>query len=276
MRIALASPPIAADLEDALSNVERMTAQAAERGARVVCFPEAYVPGLRGVGVDVPPFRPEDQARVLEAVSRWAREREIAVVLGMEWIVDAGRHIGAVVIDAAGVVQGVQLKTQLDPTEEAHYAPGDGRRLFEVEGLRFGVAICHEGFRYPETVRWAAARGAHLVFHPHWTGSDREGSILTEWGSPDAPYYERAVMCRALENTVYVASVTVATRFHESATAVIDPDGACVAHLPYGEPGVLTADLDLEAATGHLARRYAPERYGEVRGGAGLEDERAA
>ena len=33
-----------------------------------------------------------------------------------------------------------------------------------LEGaLTFGVAICHEGWRYPETVRWAARRGAHVV-----------------------------------------------------------------------------------------------------------------
>ena len=29
-------------------------------------------------------------------------------------------------------------------------------QIFEVNGTRFGVAICHEGWRYPETVRWAA------------------------------------------------------------------------------------------------------------------------
>jgi hypothetical protein len=34
--------------------------------------------------------------------------------------------------------------------------------------LTFGVTICYEGFRYPETVRWAARRGAHIVFHPHF------------------------------------------------------------------------------------------------------------
>jgi hypothetical protein len=53
------------------------------------------------------------------------------------------------------------------------------------------VAICHEGWRYPETVRWAAVRVAKIVFHPHHTGSDRTGVRLSEWGSATAPYYER-------------------------------------------------------------------------------------
>ena len=263
MRIALASPPIAPTVDAGLEAVRQCVAEAAERGARVVGFPEAYVPGLRGVGVEVPPFDRADQERVVREVGAWAGAHGIAVVLGMEWLTDAGRHIGAAVFGPDGALLGVQLKTQLDPTEEGPYVAGDGRHLFEVGGLRFGVAICHEAFRYPETVRWAARRGAHVVFHPHWTGSDAAGPTLTTWADPAGPYYDKAVMCRALENTIYVASVNVTTRFSESATAVIDPDGALVAHLPYGEPGVLVADLDLGASTGRLARRYAPERYGE-------------
>jgi predicted amidohydrolase len=132
-----------------------------------------------------------------------------------------------------------------------------------VNGLTFGVAICHEGFRYPETVRWAAVRAAKVVFHPHCTGSDRTGIRPTQWAASDGPYYEKAVMCRALENTVYVASVNYAFRYPESATSLIDPAGACLAHLPYGEAGVLVREIDLASATGLLAHRYAPERYRE-------------
>ena len=263
MTVALASPRVALDLEDALAHVEALVLEAAERGAKVVCFPEAFVPGLRGVGVDVPPFGRADQERVVGAVCGWAREHRIAVVLGMEWHTETGRHIGALVTDASGEVLGVQLKTQLDPTEETHYVAGTSRQLFETGGLRFGVAICHEGFRYPETVRWAARRGAHVVFHPHWTGADDVGTVPSGWCDPAAPYYEKAVMCRALENTIYVASVNVTTRFPESATCVVDPQGGLVAQLPYGDPGVLVVDLDLEAATGLLAGRLAPERLRE-------------
>ena len=86
---------------------------------------------------------------------------------------------------------------------------------------------------------------------------------LTEWGSPAAPYYEKAMTCRALENTVYFASVNYALRFQESATSLIAPTGECQAHLPYGEEGLLVESLRLEEATGLLASRYAPDRYRE-------------
>ena len=58
------------------------------------------------------------------------------------------------------------LQLEIDPSEEGTYTPGSDRRVFHAGALTFGVAICHEGWRYPETVRWAAQRGAHVVFHP--------------------------------------------------------------------------------------------------------------
>ncbi|MFO0796716.1 MAG: carbon-nitrogen hydrolase family protein [Gemmataceae bacterium] len=263
MRIALASPRVAATVADGLATTDRLLAAAAAQGARIVAFPEAYLPGLRGLDFTVPPFDRADQEHVVAAASDMTRRHNVAAVLGLEWHTDAGRHIAAVVIDAQGHFLGVQTKNQLDPTEEPHYLPGRTRRLFEVDGLTFGVAICHEGFRYPETVRWAAARGAKVVFHPHCTGSDFTGTVPTAWGDPAGPYYEKAVMCRALENTVYVASANYAFRHPESATALLGPQGELVAHLPYGEEGVLVCDVDLDAATGTLAKRYAPERYAD-------------
>jgi len=139
--------------------------------------------------------------------------------------------------------------------------PGDTRRLFEVTGVKFGVAICHEGWRYPETVRWAAVRGAKIVFHPQHTGNEKAGVRLTEWGSASAPYYEKAMMMRSIENTIFFASVNYALRFQESATSLITPAGQCQAYLPYGQEGVLVQEIKIEEATGLLAARYAPERY---------------
>jgi hypothetical protein len=70
-------------------------------------------------------------------------------------------------------------------------------------------------------------------------------------------------MCRALENTIYLASVNYAFRFQESATSLITPSGRCQAYLPYGQEGVLVQAINVEEATGLLAARYAPERYRE-------------
>jgi predicted amidohydrolase len=196
-------------------------------------------------------------------VAQWARTYRIATILCTERLAEAGRQIAAFVIDARGQLHGYQTKNQLDPSEDRSYVPGDTRRLFEVDGVKFGVAICHEGWRYPETVRWAAVRGAKIVFHPQHTGTEQTGVRLTQWGAAGGPYYEKAMMCRSLENTIYFASVNYALRFQESATSLIHPSGKCQAYLPYGQESVLVQTINVEEATGLLATRWAPGRHQE-------------
>ena len=263
MIIALASPRVAISLDDGLDKIKGLISEVSAQGAEIVCFPEAYLPGLRGQDFEVCPFDSAQQDRVLQAVAQWARACAVAVILGMERLTEGGRQIVAVVFDAEGRIQGCQTKNQLDPSEDRFYVPGNTRQLFEIDGVKFGVAICHEGWCYPETVRWAAVRGARIVFHPQHTGSERDGVRLTEWGAADAPYYEKAMMCRSIENAIYFASVNYAVRFQEAATSLITPSGRCQAYLPYGQEGVLVAAINVEEATGLLARRYAPERYQE-------------
>lgn len=263
MIIALASPRVASSLDDGLAKVSKLQSDASSRGAEIVCFPEAYIPGLRGQDFNVFPFDRADHQRALERVAQSARRNSIATIIGMERILNDGRQIVSYVINADGTIQGYQTKNQLDPSEDAGYVPGNTRRMFETNGVRFGVVICHEGWRYPETVRWAAMRGAKIVFHPQHTGSEKGGVRLTAWGAADSPYYEKAMMMRSRENTIYFASVNYALQFQEAATSLIAPSGECQAYLPYGEEGVLVQSIDLGQATGLLASRYAPHRYEE-------------
>jgi len=263
MILALASPSVATSLDEGLDKIKRLLSEAAAQGAEIVCFPEAYLPGLRGQDFEVLPFDPTKQERLLQTVAQWAKVYKIATILGMERLTETGRQIAAFVIDAGGELQGYQTKNQLDPSEDRFYVPGNTRQLFEVNGVKFGIAICHEGWRYPETVRWAAMRGAKIVFHPQLTGYEQQGVHLTQWGAASNPYYERAMMMRSIENTIYFASVNYAVRYQEAATSLITPSGQCQAYLPYGQEGVLVQAINIEEATGALATRYAPDRYRE-------------
>ena len=48
MIIALASPCIASAVDEGLDKITRFLSEASAQGAKIVCFPEAYLPGLRG------------------------------------------------------------------------------------------------------------------------------------------------------------------------------------------------------------------------------------
>ncbi len=87
-----------------------------------------------------------------------------------------------------------------------------------------------------------------------------DGSLPTRWCDAANPYNEKAIMCRALENTVYVAASNVAGPDQGSLTGIIAPDGTLVASLDYGRVGVVAADIELDRADRRLALRWAPER----------------
>ncbi len=261
VKIALASPPVVGTIDGALPWVEKFVAEAALREAAIVCFPEAYIPGLRGADFEVEAHDPARLRAARDRVCALAKEHEICVIMPMDWDSPDGILNAAFVISETGDVLGCQAKTQLAPAEDPFYVPGSGRAVFEAAGLRFGIAICHEGWRYPETVRWAAVRGAQIVFHPNLAGGVSGGQTVAAWGAKDSPYYEKAMICRSVENEIFFASVNYAVPYPEAATALIAPDGACLSHLPYGEPGVLIADIDPTAASGLYATRFAPERF---------------
>src|SRR2546425_3379913 len=101
MIIGLASPRVASSLDDGLDRIRRLLSEASAQGAEIVCFPEAYLPGLRGQDCEVLPFDQTQQERVLKAVAQGARTYAVATILGMERLTEAGRQIVAFIIDAA-------------------------------------------------------------------------------------------------------------------------------------------------------------------------------
>ncbi len=255
VRIALANLPYPASPDQSIALAVDAVASAGRAGARVVCFPECYVPGYRGLGHAPPAPDAAFLERAWDTIARAAAAAGVAIVLGTERLVDGAVVPTALVIDARGARLGFQDKVQLDPSEDDTYAPGHERQVFQTDDLAFGVVICHEGWRYPETVRFAARRGAHVVFHPHYHPAEPGGYRPTTFADPANTFHEKAVLCRAAENTCYFASVNYASAGSATTSAIANPDGTLLAYQPYGEAGLLVADLDLALATRLLARR---------------------
>jgi predicted amidohydrolase len=102
----------------------------------------------------------------------------------------------------------------------------------------------------------AAVTRARVVSHPHAHIAEPGGCQPTEFADPANSFHEKAMLCRAAENTChFFASVNCASDGAGTTSAIVAPDGALVCHQPYGVPGLLVADLDLARSTGLLASR---------------------
>lgn len=261
MKIALATPSIPKSLKDGLMVLKNFVREASDEHAKIICFPESYLPGYPGMGYTASDRSSESLKAALDFVCEVARKYSIAIILPMDWHSPSGLQNLAFVISPDGKILGQQTKNQLDPSEDDFWVPGTDRQIFEVNGLKFGITICHEGFRYPESVRWAAQNDASIVFHPHFTEDSENGKVLTEWGSMENPYYEKAMMMRSIENAIYFASVNYASEYMQSATSFINPNGTLNAYQEYRKSGVLVVDIDAEKATRLLAKRFKNHLY---------------
>ena len=258
VRIALANIEFPASPEVSIAAAEEAIARASAERADVLCFPECFIPGYRGPGKEVPAPDPSFLDRAWSAVARAAARADLGVVLGTERVIEGALLISTLVVNRDGTIAGFQDKVQLDPSEEGTYSPGSGRRVFQAGPLTFGVAICHEGWRYPETVRWAARHGAPIVFPPHFHEAEPGSYQPSRFADPANSFHEKAALCRAAENTCFFATVNFASAGSPTTSAVVRPDGTLLCYQPYGKSGLLVADIDITEATGVVAARFRP------------------
>ena len=259
VRIAVASTPLTATLAEAVPAAVAAIEEAGRLRAAIVCLPEAAVPGHRVQARTVPEVAQAALDAAIAQIADAARHARVVAIVGTERLTVAGREIVSVVIDADGSLLGEQAKTQIDPTEEVDYVPGAGRRVFTAGGVTFGIAICHEAFRYPEIARSLAVAGAQVVFVPHFVTTD-DGSLPTAWCDPGQPLQREGRDAPGAREHGLRGCLELRRPDQGSLTGIIAPDGRLVAGLAYGEVGVVAADLDLELATRLLALRWAPER----------------
>jgi predicted amidohydrolase len=255
LKIALANLAFPTSPDAAVEACLQAIGAACEAGADLICFPECFVPGYRALGAPIPPADPVWLASAHQAVAAAARQHRITVVLGTERFVEARLRITALVVGPDGAILGWQDKVQLDPSEDHLYQAGAGREVFAVAGVDFAVVICHEGFRYPETVRTAVRKGAQLVLHPHYSQAEPGGWRPAGYAEAGNSFHEAAARCRAAENTCWFATVNCAGPDSPTTSAVIEPDGTVLAWQRHGESGLLIADLDPTVATRALALR---------------------
>src|SRR2546423_5569619 len=98
-RIALANIRFPATPEESVTLAEQAIAAASIERAGLICFPECFVPGYRGVGKTLPPPDPAFLERAWSMIAAAAAKANLAAVLGPERVLDGTVLITARVIN---------------------------------------------------------------------------------------------------------------------------------------------------------------------------------
>jgi predicted amidohydrolase len=197
----------------------------------------------------VPAERLDDLHR---AVARRCGELGLACVLGTETPLESGPPGGkpynsALAISESGAILGVHHKTKLTPLDAVAYSPGRSFETFDLWGVRVGVVICFEGFRFPETTRECVRQGAQLVLQPQ-----NNTTRPNDW---KISVHHAMIVTRAAENTVWFASCNACLIPHQNCRSlVVAPDGTVVAQSELRREELVVADIDIDRATRAMFR----------------------
>ena len=230
-----------------LSRIAALTAQAAEQGADLICFPEMATTGSTHGKADLAEEVPGPTTYFLGDL---ARRHHLWLVAGMLEAHPDGEHRynAAVVFDPQGDLQHIYHKVFLFTGERATCTPGAGPCLIDFPFGRGGLTICYD-YIFPGYVSGLVDAGAEFILHPTaWLTTPAWESF----GYTDELF--RAVgITRAVENTVWFVSANHSGPYDAEGvytaigrSAVIAPWGAIAAEVPSGE-GLAVADVDFEA-----------------------------
>lgn len=263
LRIAVAQPVVTADAAANGTAVRRMMRAAADQGARLVHFPEGMLSGYAVEqhedwdDVDWSAVREE-----LAAVAALAAELSVWVVLGSAHrLTPPNRpHNSLYVIDDAGRLVDRYDKRKCSHTEITRfYSPGFEPVVFDVDGFRFGCALCIE-----------------VNFTDLFSDYERRGvdCLLLSAYPVDSVFAVKARALAAINN--YWLSLSVpAQSTHLFCSGLVAPDGDVLADAGTG-PGLVVADLDRDAPSLDIALNYARPWRATARSGEIYEERRVA
>jgi predicted amidohydrolase len=123
IRIALANLPFPATPEESIERAIAAIACAGRERAQIICFPECYVPGYRGLGHAPPPPDRDFLERAWAACAEAACAASVAVVLGTERLVDGALVATALPGGTSGSrTRSRSIRARTGPTRRARIA----------------------------------------------------------------------------------------------------------------------------------------------------------
>ena len=252
--------------EENLRKALDRVAEAAKRGAQVVCLPELFQTQYFCQREDsslfdlAEPIPGPSTAKLSEA----ARQHSIVLVASLFERRAAGiYHNTAAIFDTDGVLRGIYRKMHIpdDPLyyEKYYFTPGDlGFRAHDTTVGKLGTLVCWDQW-YPEGARLTALQGASLLFFP--TAIGWHPAEKAEFGKAQHDAWRTIQRAHAIANGVYVGVVnrvgfeTGNIRGKSApgqglefwgASFICDPFGVILAEASHDKEEILMGEVDLK------------------------------
>ncbi len=231
------------------ANVSRTLEQMETAPADCYVLPELFNTGYNFVDTHEVELLAEPlDGPSMQALHQFCRARGCYVVYGFAERAGAALYNSAAFIGPNGVI-GRYRKVHLYYREKLFFAPGDlGFPVSEFPLGRLGIMICFDWI-YPEAARTLALGGAQIIAHP-------SNLVL--------PHCPDAMVTRCLENRIFSATANRVGSEDRGGlklsyigrSEIVSPQGEILSRLDESNPGVATADIDLNEAANKSINEY--------------------
>ncbi|MGQ0825201.1 MAG: carbon-nitrogen hydrolase family protein [Actinomycetota bacterium] len=279
---AVQATPVFCDREATIERVGRCTKEAAGGGARLVAFPEAFVPTYPDWVWRTTPWadgewyaRWADQCvdipgAACDALGAIAREHELYLAVGVNECDGGTIYNTLLYFDPAGALAATHRKLMPTGGERLAWGQGDGSTLSVIDTPfgRVGGLICWENYM-PLARAAMYEQGVDVYLAPTWDNSDVWVSSMRHIAKEGRCYVLGVNSClRASDvpdtipgrDDIYGGDDDWISRGN---TVIVGPDGDVLAGPLSEVEGILYADVDLDAirrsrrqfdVVGHYAR----------------------
>ena len=235
----------------ALAQVGPLVRQAARGGAQLIATPEATNILQRDKAKLFEAVRPLDEDACVTGLRALASELGVWILIGSALVRREDGQLAnrSTLVGADGEVKATYDKIHMFdvdlPTGERHresalYTPGERAAVAETPWGKLGLSVCYD-VRFPHLYRALAKAGAEILAVP--------AAFTRPTGEA---HWEILLRARAIETGAFVLAPAQGG-LHEDGrgtwgrSLVIGPWGEILAKAEDDEPGVIAADLDLDA-----------------------------
>lgn len=229
---------------DIETNLKRAEKTLSTMSADLVVLPELFTTGYQ--------FRNKAEAHDLaeavpdgpttHALERWAASRNLFIVAGLAEVEGDTLYNSAALVGPNGYI-GKYRKAHIFDTEKNIFAAGNlPLPVFDIGKAKVGIMICFD-WRFPETARTLALKGADIIAHP-------ANLVL--------PHCPQSMITRCLENRVFAVTadrIGVENRIEEEdalkfigQSQVVDPDGQVIVRASEDREEAHVVAIDLADA----------------------------
>jgi len=218
------------DVKENLKRYEKIIAEVAEQGVRLIAFPELSLtsyttnPEILDIAETVP-------GNWTNKLAVLAKKYDVCLSVGLPEREGEKCYITQVLVNEKGYIGKYRKHHLAQPEQGKGFYEGKDIPVFEIDGFKVGINICFDG-RHQDTLDALINQSVDIILHPHgnpmFLGKDAE-----EWTRGKMVY----LVPRAFEAKAYILANNSAgdlerpdgsTRFGSGAI-VIDPLGQAIA-----------------------------------------------